>query len=111
MKINDLESRPLRSQPTRDRILEAARVIFGRDGYDHATIRGIAARGEHQSGDGDALLPQQGNFVRRGRQLQDEYIGLCLTCPSPAWVRPSCAEFREELGKPRSRSQSPRGAP
>jgi AcrR family transcriptional regulator len=43
MKINDLENKPLRSQPTRDRILEAARVIFGRDGYDHATIRGIAA--------------------------------------------------------------------
>jgi AcrR family transcriptional regulator len=43
MKINALESKPLRSQPTRDRILEAARLIFGRDGYDHATIRGIAA--------------------------------------------------------------------
>jgi AcrR family transcriptional regulator len=43
MKINALEKKPLRSQPTRDRILEAARLIFGRDGYDHATIRGIAA--------------------------------------------------------------------
>ena len=43
MKINDLEDKPLRSQPTRDRILEAARLLFGRDGYDHATIRGIAA--------------------------------------------------------------------
>jgi AcrR family transcriptional regulator len=43
MKINELEDKPLRSQPTRDRILEAARLIFGRDGYDHATIRGIAA--------------------------------------------------------------------
>lgn len=43
MKINELENRPLRSQPTRDRILDAARLIFGRDGYDHATIRGIAA--------------------------------------------------------------------
>ena len=43
MKINELENRPLRSQPTRDRILQAARLIFGRDGYDHATIRGIAA--------------------------------------------------------------------
>jgi AcrR family transcriptional regulator len=43
MNINELEDKPLRSQPTRDRILEAARLIFGRDGYDHATIRGIAA--------------------------------------------------------------------
>jgi AcrR family transcriptional regulator len=43
MKTNDLQKRPLRSQPTRDRILKAARVIFGRDGYDHATIRAIAA--------------------------------------------------------------------
>jgi AcrR family transcriptional regulator len=43
MTISKLESKPLRSQPTRDRILEAARTIFGRDGYDHATIRGIAA--------------------------------------------------------------------
>jgi AcrR family transcriptional regulator len=43
MKINELENRPLRSQPTRNRILDAARLIFGRDGYDHATIRGIAA--------------------------------------------------------------------
>ena len=43
MKNNVLEDKPLRSQPTRDRILEAARLIFGRDGYDHATIRGIAA--------------------------------------------------------------------
>ena len=42
MRINELEDKPLRSQPTRDRILEAARLIFGRDGYDHATIRGIA---------------------------------------------------------------------
>jgi AcrR family transcriptional regulator len=43
MKINELDDKPLRSQPTRDRILEAARLIFGREGYDHATIRGIAA--------------------------------------------------------------------
>jgi AcrR family transcriptional regulator len=43
MKANDLKKRPLRSQPTRDRILQAARLIFGRDGYDHATIRAIAA--------------------------------------------------------------------
>jgi len=42
MEINELEDKPLRSQPTRDRILAAARLIFGRDGYDHATIRGIA---------------------------------------------------------------------
>jgi AcrR family transcriptional regulator len=43
MKSSNQRARPLRSQPTRDRILEAARVIFGRDGYDHATIRSIAA--------------------------------------------------------------------
>lgn len=43
MTFNELESKPLRSQPTRDRILDAARLIFGRDGYDHATIRAIAA--------------------------------------------------------------------
>jgi AcrR family transcriptional regulator len=36
----------LRSQPTRDRILEAARAIFGRDGYDRATIRAIAAEAD-----------------------------------------------------------------
>jgi AcrR family transcriptional regulator len=42
MTIKVLEPKPLRSQPTRDRILAAARLIFGRDGYDHATIRGIA---------------------------------------------------------------------
>jgi AcrR family transcriptional regulator len=38
--------KPLRSQPTRDRILEAARAIFGRDGYDRATIRAIAAEAD-----------------------------------------------------------------
>lgn len=43
MEINELKKAPLRSQPTRDRILEAAKLIFGRDGYDHATIRAIAA--------------------------------------------------------------------
>jgi AcrR family transcriptional regulator len=43
MKGSRPQTRPLRSQPTRDRILQAARAIFGRDGYDHATIRGIAA--------------------------------------------------------------------
>jgi len=43
MKSSSPQARPLRSQPTRDRILRAARVIFGRDGYDHATIRSIAA--------------------------------------------------------------------
>lgn len=35
-----------RSQPARDRILEAARQIFGREGYEHATIRAIAAEAE-----------------------------------------------------------------
>jgi AcrR family transcriptional regulator len=38
--------KPLRSQPTRDRILEAARAIFGRDGYDRATIRAIATEAD-----------------------------------------------------------------
>jgi AcrR family transcriptional regulator len=46
LKINDLSKPPLRSQPTRDRILEAAKRIFGRDGYDHATIRAIAAEAD-----------------------------------------------------------------
>jgi AcrR family transcriptional regulator len=46
MNINKLEKPALRSQPTRDRILEAARLIFGRDGYDHATIRSIAAQAD-----------------------------------------------------------------
>lgn len=35
--------RPLRSQPTRDRILEEARRQFGSAGYDRTTIRSIAA--------------------------------------------------------------------
>ena len=34
---------PLRSQPTRDRILVAAREVFAREGYERATIRSIAA--------------------------------------------------------------------
>jgi AcrR family transcriptional regulator len=42
MKSKVLPAKPLRSQPTRDRILNAAKSIFGRDGYDHATIRAIA---------------------------------------------------------------------
>lgn len=36
-------SRPLRSQPTRDRILEEARRQFGSGGFDRTTIRSIAA--------------------------------------------------------------------
>ena len=36
-------ARPLRSQPTRDRILAAARLVFSRDGYERATLRAIAA--------------------------------------------------------------------
>lgn len=35
--------KPLRSQGTRDRILEAARKIFGQQGYERTTIRAIAA--------------------------------------------------------------------
>jgi AcrR family transcriptional regulator len=35
--------KPLRSQPARDRILEAAREIFATKGYERATVRAIAA--------------------------------------------------------------------
>ncbi|SEM95228.1 transcriptional regulator, TetR family [Sphingomonas gellani] len=34
---------PPRSQPTRDRILEAARLVFAREGYERATVRLVAA--------------------------------------------------------------------
>lgn len=37
------DRKPLRSQPTRDGILEAARRIFGEEGYDRTTIRSVAA--------------------------------------------------------------------
>ena len=37
-------SKPLRSQPTRDRILAAAREAFGEQGYDRTTIRAVASR-------------------------------------------------------------------
>jgi AcrR family transcriptional regulator len=43
MFSSDLPPKRPRSQPTRDRITAAARRIFGRDGYDVATIRAIAA--------------------------------------------------------------------
>jgi AcrR family transcriptional regulator len=46
MSSNDLPAKPLRSQPTRDRILAAAKRIFGRDGFDVATIRAIAAEAD-----------------------------------------------------------------
>ena len=36
-------TKALRSQPTRDRILEAARRLFAEEGYDRTTIRTIAA--------------------------------------------------------------------
>jgi AcrR family transcriptional regulator len=36
--------RPLRSQPNRDRILDAARSVFGAEGYERATVRRVAAR-------------------------------------------------------------------
>jgi AcrR family transcriptional regulator len=39
-------SKPLRSQPTRDRILAAARKIFGEEGYDRTTIRMVATAAE-----------------------------------------------------------------
>jgi AcrR family transcriptional regulator len=67
--INDLGKPPLRSQPTRDRILEAAKLIFGRDGYDHATIRAIAAEADinpamvmRYYGNKDALFAAVTNF-------------------------------------------------
>jgi AcrR family transcriptional regulator len=34
---------PLRSQATRDRIVDAARRIFGEEGYERTTIRAVAA--------------------------------------------------------------------
>src|SRR5580698_9073234 len=46
MPAKDLPAKPLRSQPTRDRIMAAAKRIFGRDGYDVATIRAIAAEAD-----------------------------------------------------------------
>lgn len=36
-------TKPLRSQAARDRILKAARRIFGEHGYDRTTIRAVAA--------------------------------------------------------------------
>ena len=69
MTIKDLSKPPLRSQPTRDRILEAAKLIFGRDGYDHATIRAIAAEADinpamvmRYYGNKDALFAAVTNF-------------------------------------------------
>jgi AcrR family transcriptional regulator len=38
-----LTSKLLRSQPTRDRILEAARAAFAAEGYDRTSLRTIAA--------------------------------------------------------------------
>lgn len=35
-------AKPLRSQPTRDRILKAARRVFAAEGYERATIRAVA---------------------------------------------------------------------
>jgi AcrR family transcriptional regulator len=69
LDINDLKKPALRSQPTRDRILEAAKLIFGRDGYDHATIRAIAAEADinpamvmRYYGNKDALFAAVTNF-------------------------------------------------
>jgi AcrR family transcriptional regulator len=36
-------TKPLRSQPTRDRIREVARRLFGEQGYERTTIRAVAA--------------------------------------------------------------------
>ena len=69
LEINDLKKTALRSQPTRDRILEAAKRIFGRDGFDHATIRAIAAEADinpamvmRYYGNKDALFVAATNF-------------------------------------------------
>jgi AcrR family transcriptional regulator len=35
-----------RSQPTRDRILAAAREVFAREGYERSTVRAVAARAD-----------------------------------------------------------------
>jgi AcrR family transcriptional regulator len=42
MLKTNLERRPRNSEATRDRILKAARQAFATQGYDRATIRGIA---------------------------------------------------------------------
>jgi AcrR family transcriptional regulator len=39
-------TKALRSQPTRDRILAAARRLFAQEGYDRTTIRSIAAEAD-----------------------------------------------------------------
>ncbi len=41
--------KPLRSQPTRDRILEAARRLFCDEGYERTTIRAVAAAADIHS--------------------------------------------------------------
>src|ERR1700727_1199131 len=46
MLSNDLPVKPLRSQPTRDRILAAAKKIFERDGLVVATIRASAGEAD-----------------------------------------------------------------
>jgi len=40
---NDAVSKPLRSQPTRDRILMEARRLFAEHGYERTTIRAVGA--------------------------------------------------------------------
>jgi AcrR family transcriptional regulator len=40
------QTKALRSQPTRDRILEEARRLFAEEGYDRTTIREVAAAAE-----------------------------------------------------------------
>jgi AcrR family transcriptional regulator len=77
-----------RSQPTRDRILEAARQLFGEEGYERTTIRAVAAAADihpsmvmryYESKDGlfaaaaafDLALPELSHVPRReiGRTL------------------------------------------
>jgi len=43
---NDGVSKPLRSQPTRDRILTEARRLFAEHGYERTTIRAVGAAAE-----------------------------------------------------------------
>ena len=73
---------PLRaaaSDPTRDRLLDAAEVLFAEKGYAEASVREITARAganlaavNYHFGDKDTLYREV--FLRRFRQLREERI-------------------------------------
>lgn len=72
----ETRTKPLRSQPTRDRILAAAREIFAREGYERATIRGIAEAASinpsmvmRYYGSKEALFAQVANLDFQGEYL------------------------------------------